>query len=334
MIPVVINTPTGYRFEVSLTPTMTVTELMKLVEEEEGYKKDSFELSYCGNKMDPHQVILSEHALCGGEDIYLTISEGKLGQNRREEATKRLREKRISLQYATFFRIIDCRADHGLLIDLLDAGVTPNNGRHYNPPPLHYTIDKGTLSCFKVLCDYQNTDTNIIRNSLTPLMVLGQRGLLEMMKYLLLIPSVNVAASNTTNGKTALHYALEGGHEECALALIACKAPISVKDNDNVTPLILASKNGLTEIVDMLLRQGVEYNTQSKLGTPLTASIESEHFEITDRLLNLKNIDVNATKCRGVSPLSLACQSGNGSLIKRLMSTPGIDTRCGISRKG
>lgn len=67
-------------------------------------------------------------------------------------------------------------------------------------------------------------------------------------------------------GFTALHHACVNGHAQMARALIEAKAPMEARENDKWTPLMVATTNGHTKIMVMLLEYGADPNLKDAEG--------------------------------------------------------------------
>ncbi len=84
-------------------------------------------------------------------------------------------------------------------------------------------------------------------------------------------------AFDRKTGRTALHFASEGGHHEVAELLFLRGAPIDSTGRDGVTPLDLARQNGHQEIVELITLRG-EFSKALLQGD--TAKVE----EVLERL--------------------------------------------------
>jgi len=60
---------------------------------------------------------------------------------------------------------------------------------------------------------------------------------------------------------------------------------VNTKDEDGVTPLLVATANGRKEIVELFIREGADVNANSDNGgTPLDWAIEKKRTEVADLL--------------------------------------------------
>ena len=59
-------------------------------------------------------------------------------------------------------------------------------------------------------------------------------------------------------GQTAIHLATMGNHPACIHALVKVKCAVDQRNKDSLTPLMIASMNGHTEVVDALVAHGAD----------------------------------------------------------------------------
>ena len=117
---------------------------------------------------------------------------------------------------------------------------------------------------------------------------------------------IDVNAKNS-DGYTALILASSNGRTEIVKMLLEKRADVNAKDKYNATALIKASSNGHTEIVAKLLDAGADVNAKNDYG--YTALIQAsrnksrnKHTEIVAMLLD-NGADVNATDDDGDTAL-------------------------------
>ncbi|OQR95237.1 transient receptor potential Ca2 channel (TRP-CC) family protein [Achlya hypogyna] len=118
-------------------------------------------------------------------------------------------------------RVVQCLLDHGATVDMKDRG-----GR----TPLHWATRNNFAGVVEALlaagADLQSPDMAC----LTPLCLAAQSGLVRADTISALLHHASEPAAEalarTESGETPLHYALMRGHQETALALVACGADI------------------------------------------------------------------------------------------------------------
>ncbi len=134
-----------------------------------------------------------------------------------------------------------------------------------------------------------------------------------ILELFLAAPSIDINAYDSEYRKTALVWAAELGHTECAKRLLA--AP---RINTNAGgPLAIAARAGNMEIAKLLLAApDVDIN----FNFPLTKAVCADNIEMVKLLLAAPGIDVNAGE-----PLPRAVQEGNIEMVKLLLAAPGIN---------
>ena len=163
----------------------------------------------------------------------------------------------------------------------------------------------------------------------TPLMIASRAsrdGILE----LLLARGANLEARDLA-GKTALHYAVEGWNVAHVEMLIALKANLFAFDNNNLTPRLLAQKQSMTDIAEILHRaeptgyaksESVAWSllgdAEAVEGFDLHTAAWANDMEIVSRLLE-EGVSVEVRIGEGVTPLMTASGAGNLEIVKRLV---------------
>ncbi|KAF5697892.1 NACHT ankyrin domain-containing protein [Fusarium globosum] len=122
-----------------------------------------------------------------------------------------------------------------------------------------------------------------------------------------------------SDGKTALHVAIEHGLKAEARTLIQNKADIGLSDNEGQQPLYLACKNGSTELVTLLLNKSAIVDAASNGGeTPLAAACRKGHTQIANILLDNK-ANTRTFDKENWTPLHLASLTNLEEIVKRLV---------------
>ena len=107
-------------------------------------------------------------------------------------------------------------------------------------------------------------------------------------------------------------------------AALAAGANMNVKNIDGWTALIIASTNGHTKIVAMLLEKGADVNAKNNGGwTALHLASQDGYKKIVEMLLE-KGADVNAKTNNGWTALKLASQEGHTAIVEMLKKALGI----------
>ena len=120
------------------------------------------------------------------------------------------------------------------------------------------------------------------------------------------------------DGMTALHWAAFHDDVDVAKLVIGAKASLEVRTRvGSITPLILASKNGSAEMVELLVAAGADPNQASSTGaTALMGAAMSGSVAAVNVLLDAA-ADVNARETHhGQTPLIFAAWENRPSVIR------------------
>ena len=171
---------------------------------------------------------------------------------------------------------------------LLEKGVDVNVTDHYNNTALLTAVKNGKQDVVKLLLE-KGADINKANNDgETILMGAINHGREEVIEILLAYDKegvrVDVNARNN-NGETALIRAVENGDSEIVLMLVDALADMDIPDNYGNTPLIRASMIG-EQLFDFLLDLGANVNAQNNDGdTALIIASRRGHYDIVEMLL-------------------------------------------------
>lgn len=147
--------------------------------------------------------------------------------------------------------------------------------------------------------------------------ILGHNAISEY----LLENGAQTTPQNST-GSTPLHEAVRYGRTEIAKMLLNSGAKIDAKDNLGKTPImVIPPKDKLIEMYDILVSYKANLTEKDMYGDSIlhtTALMECES-EIFERLIQ-GGADINSKNKDGVTPLMIAVQKDNVSLVKYLAS--------------
>jgi len=92
------------------------------------------------------------------------------------------------------------------------------------------------------------------------------------------------------------------------------------------TALIIASRHGQVEVVELLLERGFRREAANKYGmTALLLACQHGHNDVVQALLGHGGVDVNQTNNRGDTALLLASQHGHFGVVQALLGHGGVD---------
>ena len=164
-----------------------------------------------------------------------------------------------------------------------------------------------------------NADANHYGNSsVLPLHVAVRKGNLAMCA-LLLSKGAKVSTVTKYEHRSALHFAVLGGHARIAQLLLEFKHDINIKDIYGDTPLHAACRLGRNAIIQDLLDKNASVDAYDKEGwTGLHVAAEAGHTTTVSLLLD-HNVNINAQNIYGRTPLSWACSAGHVTVVQELL---------------
>lgn len=129
-------------------------------------------------------------------------------------------------------------------------------------------------------------------------------------------------------GRTLLHCAASGGHQDMVELLLRHRADANAKDGRGGTTLMWAAAQGHQGVTDLLIKHGVDVNAKDqRRQTALGKAARQGHLEIVRRLLDL-GADVEAEDDRKRRPLGLAAEQGHEAVVEALLKrAPQVDSQ-------
>lgn len=112
----------------------------------------------------------------------------------------------------------------------------------------------------------------------------AQAGETQSVRDLLAGAAPHLDAADGT-GRTALMYAVEGGHDEIVGMLLAAGAIVDRQNQSGETALHLAARHGRTAAARLLLQEGADFGLRDAEGrTPLYRAIEKRRADVIEML--------------------------------------------------
>jgi ankyrin repeat protein len=151
--------------------------------------------------------------------------------------------------------------------------------------PIHQASKTGDIDAVTRLLDQGVSVEDTDATGETPLLSASLAGQTRIVE-LLLARHADIEARND-RGLTPLHAAAYGGHVETVVALIQHGAKVDDTQNRyKTTALIVASEEGCTEIVKLLLDHGADIEAKEANGfTALTQAGSVWHWDTVDALI-------------------------------------------------
>jgi ankyrin repeat protein len=161
-----------------------------------------------------------------------------------------------------------------------------------------------------------------LRARATPLHYAAFCGLHDIVKFLIVEHSQDVNARGFNDDETPLIVASREGHSEVARVLLERGADTETRDDGDWSPLERASRYGHVEVVQVLLKHGADVNAQDQDNrTPLYVASDFGQAAAA-RVLLEHNADPNAKRRNNRTPLHGARNEG----VARVLLEYGADT--------
>ena len=156
----------------------------------------------------------------------------------------------------------------------------------------------------------------------TALHVISDQGFDDLVSIFIDLKTIKTMINKkNSSGKTALHLASSKGYTKLAKDLILNEANAAQLDDDNLTPLHEACKNGHVDTVELLLNrthnQKKTWVSKNKVHI-LHTVCENGHTNMIKKILNYDK-DVNIKTEEGCTPLYLACNAGHYDTVLMLL---------------
>jgi len=154
----------------------------------------------------------------------------------------------------------------------------------------------------------------------TPLHFAAMHGHTAVAKFLL-EGDANTSAQDSA-GATPLHEAIRYGNLEVARLLLAGGANVNATDNLGKTPImIIPPKDKITQSYELLITYGADLNQKDMFGDTVIHNATMMSVDTkTMAMLVGHGADINARNKEGVTPLEIAVQKQNLSVVKLLTS--------------
>ncbi len=119
---------------------------------------------------------------------------------------------------------------------------------------------------------------------------------------------------------------IEKGEFDSAIQQLKPSENLEERDQEGSTPLHLATKNGVPELVITLLDRGAEVDSVDSRGnTPLFYAVQNKNIQII-RILLQNGADIEHLNTTGETPFSLAIRLREIPLLEALISEKGVNT--------
>ena len=200
----------------------------------------------------------------------------------------------------------------------LDAQFDDDIDFSHGCTPLFIAAAFGDLEIMRLLLEKGAQVNACDKAHCTPLMIASASWYSDVNVVKLLIEREADLALQDQDGKTAIHYAVDGNSDEILSCLIENGADVNARSNDNCTPLMVGSKcNCHIDLLKLLVKHGAEIDLQDKDGN--TALHHAKSGTVFFGLW-----DLGATLLQNnnrLTPLLLASNMGEDFFVMPLMRT-------------
>jgi len=234
----------------------------------------------------------------------------------------------------TALHLATARGHYKVAKMLLDAGVEVNRKTSDKTSALHIAASRGYIDTVEVLLDGGANIDSLDSSDRTPLFLAVSRGHEDVVALLIkhgakvnieeihgytplceavwqkMVPLVQIlldAGAKITQSHFLLHYAIMHRHIEMAELLLKAGSIVNLRDDNGDSPLIVAARTGICQLVELLLRNGADVNYPNALtgSMPLHEAVEfirdSKYstFESMFHILRSYGAILNVQTCTG-----------------------------------
>jgi hypothetical protein len=187
----------------------------------------------------------------------------------------------------------------------------------------------------RVMGVMQSSADEVNTEGLTPLMHAAADGAGARVVRCLVAAGADVNRREARTSRTALWFAVEGGHVAALEELERLGSDVDAVAYTgcfDCTPLYVAAEEGHTAVIAALARLGADVNRGDKDGrTPVYAAAQMGHAAAIKALGDLR-ADVNLARHDGRTPMYIAAQMGQTAAIEalgKLGADPNLACNCG-----
>ena len=220
----------------------------------------------------------------------------------------------------TALMIVSCRGNVDGVNALLKTGADHNLTDVSGQTCLHYSIfGKWRREVLEMIIDHgaQVNDTGLYGH--TALMIACERGIIDAINLLLKAGAdVNISCAK---GNTCLHHCvIEDCKNEVLQTMISCGAQVNAINKEGRTALMIASKSGNIEGINVLLKAGADPNIIDVDGnTCLHCSVLGNYRKEVLHMIIDHSVHLNAINKKVHTALMMASERGNSDAINVLL---------------
>ncbi|XP_046561353.1 histone-lysine N-methyltransferase EHMT2-like [Haliotis rubra] len=173
-----------------------------------------------------------------------------------------------------------------------------------------YACERDNMSIVRHLLSLKTININRRDpNNMTPAMIAAEAGHADV-HHLLVSEGADVSLTDN-QGRDCLMYACEGDNVSIVRHLLSLdKININRRDHDNMTPVMIAAKAGHSDVYHLLVSEGADVSLTDNMGRDcLMYACERGNMSIVRHLLSLKTININRRDPNNMTPAMIAAES-------------------------
>ncbi|CAH1104284.1 unnamed protein product [Psylliodes chrysocephalus] len=227
-------------------------------------------------------------------------------------------------QGCTALSLSSARGHCDVVRQLIAAGASPGHADTGGYCPLVHAARNGFLNVvgYLLACDWiskNEEDVPIDVAAQQALIAAAGQGHSEVVEYLLDMAEVNINNPDNITGETALSVASSNGCHGVCSVLINRGANICTTNRKDLSPLLLAVKEGHWAVAERLIQNHAAIEQCDSTGrSPLMIASSEGHLGIIELLLD-RGADINKEDKEGLTPLGWACLRGKLQVVQCLL---------------
>ena len=209
----------------------------------------------------------------------------------------------------------------------LPENIDTDNLKIFNRTLLSLVCTEGNCENLKKLLIHGSNPNQETSNKRQPIITAALAGHIDIIKILI---SHGANINYKMRGVcTPLLIAVSKNNFELVDEMIGkMKADPNLSDDKGITPMFIAASKGFNEIINILLKYGIDINCRMKGGcTPLLVAVSKNNFELVDEMIGKMKADPNLSDDKGITPMFIAASKGFNEIINILLKY-GIDINC------
>jgi len=184
--------------------------------------------------------------------------------------------------------------------------------------PVHYAACSSSTANLEFLITNRVDTRDIDGFKKTPLMYAAENGRIDNVN-LLVTPGRSILAAKDKFAWSAIHFAAQGGHNDCLKAIVDAGVNINLTGPERKTALHIAAAKGNLEMVEFLIQNNCSRTSKDKFGrTALILAVMNGNLKVASILLRWGALFDLPDSSKNY-PLHYACGYGYPEMISLLI---------------